>query len=413
MDSKALKVCDVVQFYSTLSGGVRRYIHEKIEYLKKNTPHSHILVVPSHRDAFTREGKNCVYEIKSTKLIGSNSYRMLISKKKILAAISKECPDLIEVGDPYRAAWIGLRAAKDNKIPIVAFYHSDYPRALDRTLRKYVGTHIESLVSPLIRRYLIQLYNRMSATVVSSKRCEEALAEIGIQNLKRIALGTNLETFTPQDSRYRILKELGLTPQCRLLLFVGRLAREKNIRSLFDMMDELETHSEEYHLLLIGDGEWRDEVRRKSRENRRISWLHFCESSDRLADFYSAADLFVHAGDCETFGLVSLEAQACGTRVLAVRGGGLDEGLQYEEPLIMAKDTSGKALAEAVDAIWKLKETRTNRELRRQKIEQHFSWDVTFSKLTHLYTTLAAAPCSDAEKPQTTHHESQDPAILS
>ena len=132
-----------------------------------------------------------------------------------------------------------------------------------------------------------------------------------------------------------------------------------------------------------------------------------------MADFYSAADLFVHAGDCETFGLVSLEAQACGTRVLAVRGGCLDEGLQYEEPLIMAKDTSGKALAEAVDAIWKLKETRTNRELRRQKIEQLFSCDVTFSKLTHLYTTLAAAPCSDAEKPQTTHHESQDPAILS
>lgn len=392
MSSQALKICDVVQFYSTLSGGVRRYIQEKINYLIAHTRHSHVLVIPSYRDTVTHEGRTSIYEIKSPKLIGSNSYRMLIGKKKILAAISKEKPDLIEVGDPYRAAWIGLDAARTNEIPIVAFYHSDYPRALDRTLRKYVGPHIEGFVSPWIKNYLIRLYNRMSVTVVSSKRCEDALSEIGIQTLKRIALGTNLEIFYPRDSRDRIFKELGLRPDSRLLLFVGRLAREKNIRSLFDMMDELESSSEDHHLLLIGDGESRDEIRRKSRENKRISWVHFCESPERLADFYSAADLFVHAGDCETFGLVSLEAQACGTRVLGIKGGGLDEGLQYEELQIMAKNPSGKALATSVEAIWRLNETNLDRKLRRETMERYFSWNVTFSKLVELYTALALKP---------------------
>ena len=412
MESPALKICDVVQFYSTLSGGVRRYVHEKIAYILEHTPHSHCLVIPSHRDAVTHEGRTTVYEIKSPKLIGSNSYRMLVGKKKILQAISMEKPDLIEVGDPYRAAWIGLDAAKRNNIPIVAFYHSDYPRALDRTLEKYAGKIIEGLVSPLIQRYLIKLYNRMSATVVSSKRCYQALNEIGIKNLRQIALGTNLDTFSPRDSRTRIYKELGISEDTKLLLFVGRLAREKNIRSLFDMMEILKQRPEPHHLVFIGDGEWRDEVRQKSREEKNISWIHFCDSPERLADFYSAADLFVHAGDCETFGLVSLEAQACGTRVLAIRGGGLDEGLKMENPLIMAEDTSGEALAKSVGEIWALEEGEIERGLRRQNMEKHFSWNATFSKLTALYSELAQKHTTSGQAAKIVQHESEDSALL-
>jgi alpha-1,6-mannosyltransferase len=413
MDSPKLQICDVVQFYSTLSGGVRRYIHEKRSYLRKNTPHSHCLVIPSHRDAMTRNDRITVYEIKSPKLIGSNSYRMLINKKKILKAIAAEKPDLIEVGDPYRAAWIGLKAGKINRIPVVAFYHSDYPRALDRTLRKYAGPRIEALVSPIIQKYLIRLYNRMSATVVSSQRCYDALQNIGIKNLRQIALGTNLESFTPHDSRQRIFKELEISEDHKLLLFVGRLAREKNIRSLFAMMDILRQGNQPHHLVLIGDGEWRDEVRQKSREEKDISWLHFSDSPERLADFYSAADLFVHAGDCETFGLVSLEAQACGTRVLAVKGGGLDEGLKWENPQIMAENTTGEALARAVGQVWELEEGKIERGLRRQTMEKHYSWNATFSKLTELYTQLAQKNTPTGKSEENIAHEAEDPALLS
>ena len=408
MGCPAIKVCDVVQFYSPMSGGVKRYVEEKIKFLLAHTPHSHCLIIPSHRDAVTREDRAVVYEIKSPKLIGSASYRILMNRKKILAAIKGEQPAIIEVGDPYRAAWIGLSAAKQNNIPIVAFYHSDYPRALDRTLRKYCGEFIESLVSPLIRKYLVCLYNRMSATVVSSRRCRETLEAMGIRNILTIALGTNLEVFYPRDSRQRILKELDLSPETRLLLFVGRLAREKNIRSLFEMMDLLKDHPRQYHLLLVGDGEWRDVVRNKVKEENNLTWLHFYYSPERLADLYSAADLLVHAGDCETFGLVSLEALACGTRVLAVEGGGLEEGLRYEDPLIMARDSSGQALADAVKQIEEVGETEAEKTARRRNMERYFSWNSTFSRLDRLYSTLIGkdSPAGPQE------HELANPALF-
>ena len=389
MRSQPIKVCDIVQFFSPMSGGVRRYVEEKARYLLANTPHEHALVIPSHRDAVTRLERRSIHEIRSPRLIGSASYRILMNRKKILAAVAGERPDIIETGDPYRAAWIGLEAAQRNDIPVVAYYHSDYPRALGRTLRKYAGTHVGSMVAPVIRNYLIRLYNRMSATVVPSQHCFDALEAIGIQRLIRIPLGTNLDVFYPRDSRDRIFCELGLDSGTRLLLYVGRLAREKNIRSLFAMMERLRDTAGIHHLLIVGDGEQRDEVEEKAREVKWLTWLPFTDSRERLADLYSAADLFVHAGNRETFGLVSLEAQACGTRVLAVRGGGLDESLRYERRSVMARDTSGTALAFAVRHIENLDETAADRQGRHLGIARHYSWDSTFERLSALYLSLA------------------------
>ena len=112
MRSPPIKICDIVQFFSPMSGGVRRYVEEKVRYLLANTPHQHCLVIPSHRNAVTRLERRSIYEIRSPRLIGSASYRILMNRKQILAAVDAERPDVIETGDPYRAAWIGLEAAK-------------------------------------------------------------------------------------------------------------------------------------------------------------------------------------------------------------------------------------------------------------------------------------------------------------
>lgn len=405
-----IKICDIVQFFSPMSGGVRRYVEEKARYLLANTPHGHCLVIPSHRNAVTRLERRSIYEIRSPRLIGSASYRILMHRNKILAAVDAERPDVIETGDPYRAAWIGLEAAKRHGIPVVAYYHSDYPRALGRTLKKYLGRRIGSLAAPVIRSYLVRLYNRMSVTVVPSRHCFDALEAIGIQRLVRIPLGTDLDVFYPRESRDRVLREIGLDPGTRLLLYVGRLAREKNIRSLFAMMERLRGDGQPRHLLIVGDGEQRGEVEERAREVDWLSWLPFTDSRERLAELYSAADLFVHAGNRETFGLVSLEAQACGTRVLGVRGGGLDEGLCFEKRPVMASDASGTAMAFAVQHIEGIGDTDTDRRTRHAAIARHFSWDSTFERLSALYLSLArpelsAQAASDA-------HEPRDSALL-
>lgn len=403
-----MKLCDVVQFYSPLGGGVRRYLEDKMRHFAPRSDVEHIVIVPGDEDSVTTRHNTTFYQVKSLRLVGSISYRMLTNQKKIHAIIDKERPDLIEVGDPYRSAWIALRAARKFNIPIVAFYHSDFPRALGRTIRRFCGSRIERFLSNRIHHYIMDLYNRMDATIVASKRMEEVLTQCGIQRVVRIPLGTDVNVFYPSDEGAEIRRELGLSPDDYLLLFVGRIAREKNIRSLIGLIEQLSHDTPEkgrYYLLLVGDGECRGLVERVTRKRSDVTWYKYDRSTSRLRAFYCAADLYVHAGTWETFGITSLEAQACGTRVLAVKNGGLDDSVAGEEPLIMAESSSSECLATAVRRIRNLSDSN-DRQYRRQRIVNHFSIQNTFEKILALYSLIISG--ESAETFSTLDHDRDD-----
>src|SRR4029453_1169473 len=99
---------------------------------------------------------------------------------------------------------------------------------------------------------------------------------------------------------------LKIARQQKLLLYVGRLAREKNTQTLFRAFELLQgRRSGEFHLLIIGDGPQRKELRQlQSRSGGKdISWIQYCTDSADLARYYRAADLFFHPGVQEMFGL--------------------------------------------------------------------------------------------------------------
>ncbi len=385
-----MKICDIAQFYSPLSGGVKRYLLDKQRFIAARPGCHHVLIVPSHRDHVTRTEATTLYEIKSPRLIGSKSYRLLISRAKILDAVRRERPDLIEVGDPYRTAWIGLKAGKELGIPVVAFYHSDVPRAVCRTVERFAGRWMGEFLAGPIQRYVIRLYNRMSATVVSSRRLSVVLDAFGVERLVHVPLGTDVHAFHPTTSRDRVRAELGLRDDERLLLFVGRLAREKNVRHLVGSLDHLPLGGPPCRLVLVGDGELHDFVAKEAARRKNLTLLPYCESGQRLADLYSAADLFVHPGKSETFGIVALEAQACGAPVLVVREGGVEEATDGENPRIVARDGSSAAIGLAIDRALRQGDTPARRAARRARIVKYFSVESTFERMLALYGHLIA-----------------------
>lgn len=410
-----MKICDIAQFYSPLSGGVKRYLMDKQRALAARPGAHHVLIVPSHRDAVTRSATSTLHEVKSPRLIGSASYRLLISRRKILQIVRAEQPDLIEVGDPYRTAWIGLEAGAELGVPVVAFYHSDFPRAIGRTIIRFAGETIQQMISGPVQRYIVRLYNRMSATVVSTRRLEQILDACGIERLVHVPLGTDVHTFHPHPSAARVRAELGLEPGTQLLLFVGRIAREKNIRSLVSALDHIATDAPRHHLVLVGDGELREHVQREITHRRNLTWLPYCESPQKLAELYSAADLFVHPGRYETFGLVALEAQACGTPVLVVREGGVEDAVEGEQPPLIARDGSPRGLGAAIEHFLRMGDSPERRAARRRRIERHFAVERTFDRMLSLYAHLIARRPA-AEFPAvplavSSHHEVPRPSV--
>lgn len=393
--TKPLKILDVVQSYSPKSGGVKRYVHDKMRYVAEHEQMEHVCIVPGDGDTLHRSGRLSTYTIDSPLLPGTEGYRMLINGERIKEVVDQERPDVIEVGDAFRPAWATVGCKEEFGIPVVGFYHSDFPRSLGAKLGDWIHAPLlENGVTDLIETYLNTLYNKMSVTVTATETFQKLLHEIGVERVVRIPLGTDTEVFRPQGDPAEVRRELGLDDETRLILYLGRLAGMKNLPETFAMLDHLGADCPPVHLLVIGDGEEQDVVREATETRSNVTWYHYLSEQEAIARYYTAADLFINAGTHETFGLVSVEAQACGTRVLGVRGGGMDETLTGEEPLIMAASKEPEELARAVGEIFALPEYRDGEVARkmaherREWMRERFSIRASFDRLFALYAHL-------------------------
>src|SRR5207302_3088870 len=142
-------------------------------------------------------------------------------------------------------------------------------------------------------------------------------------NVRVVQLGVATDVFCCRsDGIAGTRASLGVATDQKLLLYVGRLAKEKNATVLFDAFELLHRRRPgDFHLLVIGDGPERGRLMQaQKRTAGDVSWIRYCTESSELSRYYRAADLLVHPGVQETFGLVALESQACATPVVGIRG---------------------------------------------------------------------------------------------
>ncbi|MGV3531103.1 MAG: glycosyltransferase [Chthoniobacteraceae bacterium] len=384
-----MKICDLTQFYSPVSGGVKRYVSEKVRFLQRHRPEDeHILIIPGERDGVEHGERSRVYTIRSPLISKTSRYRMLLRLEAIERILEKEKPSIIESGDPYQVAWKAVHSGRALGIPVVGFYHSHFPEAYLRSAEKFLGRTLTEGVMDLSRRYIRSLYNRFDRTIVPSPALGQVLEEWGVRNVANSDLGVDTEIFTPGESDLRA--ELKIPPDQTLLLYVGRLAHEKNTLVLFDAFRRL--HQQEpgrFHLLVVGDGLQRPELEElRAQAGDAITWLPYCSDSHRLAQLYRAADLFVHPGVQETFGLVALEAQACGTPVIGIRGSYMDRIILHDQAF-WADANTPEALAEAIREMSMQDLAALGGEISR-RVRERYSWDQVFTRLFDLYGQVVA-----------------------
>jgi alpha-1,6-mannosyltransferase len=388
-----MKLCDLTQFYSPLSGGVKRYVHEKIAYIDKHSPDDeHVLVVPGPETEVTTNARSRIYSIHSPLLSRTSRYRALLNLRAIEEILERERPDIIESSDPYQIGWKAIAVGSSLKIPVVGFYHSHFPEAYLRSSTKFLGRRGTDQAMNLTRAYVRKLYNRFHATLVPSENLAGVLSEWGVRNVRTVRLGVSPDVFKPApDDRRATRALLGVTREQKLLLYVGRLAREKNTQTLFQTFELLwQRRPDEFHLLVIGDGPQRAELRKLQSRNcgKDVSWIRYCTDSADLARYYRAADLFVHPGVQETFGLVALESQACGTPVVGIRGSYMDQIICHDQES-WARANSAEALADAIEGA-STKKLSILGEGAARAAENLYSWPRVFKELFCIYRETCA-----------------------
>jgi len=145
-----LKICDLTQFYSPLSGGVKRYVHEKISYIQARSPEDeHVLVIPGARTEVVNSERSRIYSIRSPVVSRSSRYRALLNLRAIDEIIERERPDIIESGDPYQVGWKAVSVGRSLRIPVVGFYHSHFPEAYLRGPARFLFAAAQKYVRKL------------------------------------------------------------------------------------------------------------------------------------------------------------------------------------------------------------------------------------------------------------------------
>jgi alpha-1,6-mannosyltransferase len=359
-----MHLVDTTLFYSPTSGGVRRYLNAKHDWYVQQKHGRHSLLVPGARTELQPGGTSTVA---GTVVPGTFNYRLPLSARRWRKLLDALQPDLIEAGDAFHPAWCALRVARERGIPVAAFFHSHLPRL--------IGMRCGAGVGRAAGRYLSWLYEGFDLIFAPSRVMCDYLRSLGLSRVALQPLGVDTNVFNPALRHQGLRRELGLPADVRLLAYAGRFSAEKNIGVLRDAFARL---GPGYHLLLVGGGE--------HQRTGNVTVIPYHRDSRELAGVLASADALVHAGTAETFGLVVLEAMACGRPVVGVNAAAVAE-LIDEQVGVAAPRADGKLMAQAVRDLYD-RNLDVLGSAARARVLTRYGWENALQHQLAVYTAL-------------------------
>jgi alpha-1,6-mannosyltransferase len=362
---------DTTMLYAPRSGGVKRYLSAKRAWFAAERPGvRHSLVVPGSADSYDGRG---LWSIYSAPLPFADGYRWPASKSAWMKRLIRQRPSLIEAGDPYTPGLAALRAGQRLGVPVIGFCHTD--------LAALAALHFGEWAERPVRRRWAHIYGRFDQVVTPSRYMAERLADAGVDGAIALPLGVDVTAFNPaRADRAALFERLGLSQDRRLLVFAGRPAREKKLEVLIEAVERL---GDPYSLLLIGAGP-------APAGSGRIISLPYERDAGGLARLLASCDAFVHANDAEPFGLIVLEAMACGLPVVAPPSGGVAETVDHQVGQVAARSTA-PAFAEAIEALFARDLRRLGVQARARAVSRH-GWRGVFERLCDIYAEVSGEP---------------------
>jgi 1,2-diacylglycerol 3-alpha-glucosyltransferase len=289
----------VVASVDGLADGLRRRRHD-------------VYCFAPHMPGYVETGES-VFRIPSLPLPTRTPYRLalpLVSRRyrnEIIKQLS-----LVHVHSPFVTGWMGMRYARRYGMPLVYTYHTQLEAyahyvPFEPNTTRYAATQ-------LTRSFA----NHADAVVVPTPAMGARLRALGVTvRIDVVPSGIDVRHFASGRRDERLRERLGATPADRLLLSVGRLAKEKNLELLLGALARANDRS--LRLVVAGDGPYRDELERCARRLGVVEQTRFLGvvAHENLPDLYASADAFVLPSTTETQGLVLAEALASGARVIA------------------------------------------------------------------------------------------------
>jgi glycosyltransferase involved in cell wall biosynthesis len=304
---RALRIAVVTETYPPEVNGVAMTIGRIVGALREREHHIQ-LVRPrqGNQDAGERQ-PNLEQVLKpGIPIPRYGNLRMGLPVKFSLMKLWKEKrPDVVHLVTEGPLGWSALSAALKLNIPVTSDFHTNF--------HSYSGHYGFGWLKTPIESYLRKFHNRTRLTMVPTHAMRDDLTRNGFRNLEVVARGVDTEMFNPVRRSEALRASWGANPEDLVVLYVGRIAPEKNLRLVLQAYAALRARQPAARLVLVGDGPLRPELERMHPE----ATFAGMRSGVDLAAHYASGDVFLFPSMTETFGNVTLEAMASGLAVLA------------------------------------------------------------------------------------------------
>ncbi|HVV87006.1 MAG TPA: glycosyltransferase, partial [Kofleriaceae bacterium] len=247
--------------------------------------------------------------------------------------------DLVQLATPGPMGLVGLVAARSLGLPVLAQYHTE---VADYAARLTGLPMVGAIVAPIVG----WMYQQADLCLAPSAAVADRLRALGVApaRIERVQRGVDLARFRPERRDRAALARHGVDDG-PIVLYVGRLSREKNLEALVAAWPRVVEQHPRAQLVLAGEGPLAGRL--AGPRVRATGPLH----GDELAAAFASADVFAFPSETETFGNAVVEAAASGLPAVVARGGAAHEHVVDGETGVIVDGADRGALAEAIAAL--------------------------------------------------------------
>lgn len=314
-------------YYPVVNGVVRSLLNLK-QYLEDQGHEVKVLTLSNSTKSFKKDQVYYIGSLGAGKVYPEARIGPHLRNKEILELIEWK-PDVIHSQCEFSTFIMAKQIAKKANAPILHTYHTvyeDYTHYFSPS--KKVGKKIISTLSRIIA-------SKVDRLIVPSIKTKNILLSYGIDEDEIVVVPTGIKIDGLMD-KISLREKYGYGPDDKILLYLGRLAAEKNIEELIDFYQKIKM--DDLKFLIVGGGPYLSKLKKYARNiDRKIDFIGQVDPS-LVKDYYQLADIFISASKSETQGLTYYEALSNGRIALCKKDACLDgviknnfNGYQYEE----------------------------------------------------------------------------------
>ena len=363
----------IAYFSSTMvegQDGVTRTIFKIADFLKEKNITSRYYTASFNEKS---EEKLDLVKVNSFNLPFYKDYNIALpNKSKIFKDLDEFNPNILHFHTPCPLAKVAIKYGEKKNIPVFGTYHTHFP--------SYSRYYKLKFLEKFAWNYLRKIYNNADKVFVPTQSIISELEEHSFEHLVRLPNGIDLERFNESFFNRSWKKKIGADGK-NILLFVGRLVWEKNLKVLVEVNEILRRKRSDFKFVFVGDGPAQEEMEKEMPDAIFTGRL----AGRELSEAFASSDIFVFPSVTETFGIVILEAMASGLPPICVAEHGPLDLIIPGGNGLLAKPNDPEDFSKQIELMLDDSILRNNIKKNIRKFSENYDWNKVLNQMLNFY----------------------------